>query len=141
MVRSWMLWQSDALKHEHYNGLVMDSAGFEHARYWFGHGCFGNRMRSNMNVIIICYHGLAVDALVIGCARTCAILGFWNRCTGARMLLAKKPCSSVAAAPLGQRHTNPVRFFSRCIINTRPCTTFQSQVLPVQFITLRSPDK
>ena len=55
---------------------------------WFGHGCSGHRMQSNMNVLMVwawvlwssdaveheCSYGLGMDALVIGCSRTGTLL-------------------------------------------------------------------
>ena len=60
MLRAWMLWSSDAVKHEHCGG----------------HGCSGHRMQSNMNVTVVFwssdalehegYYGLGMKTLVIG---------------------------------------------------------------------------
>ena len=40
---------------------------------WFGHGCFGNRMHSYHGR----YHGSAMDALEIVCARTTDVIMVW----------------------------------------------------------------
>ena len=87
MVWAWMLWSSDAVKHERYYALGMDTLVIGCSRTqafsWFGHGCFGHQMQSNMNVIMVWalilwssdaveheqYYGLGMDALVIRCSR------------------------------------------------------------------------
>ena len=62
MVWAWMLWSSDAVKHERYYGLGMDalvtgcSRTCEHERY------HGLGMDAPFD--------LGMDALVIGCSRT-----------------------------------------------------------------------
>ena len=57
VVWAWMLWSSDAIEHERSHGLGMDALAIgctrTYAFLWFGHGCSGHRMRSNMNVIMV----------------------------------------------------------------------------------------
>ena len=100
MVWAWLLWSSDAVLHERYHGLCMDAlvtacsrtfwdalvigCGRTGTLLWFGHGCSGHRMQSNVNVILAfawmlrssnavlherCY-GLGMDALVVRCNGT-----------------------------------------------------------------------
>ena len=56
MVWAWMLWSSDAVRHEHAYGLGMDALVIrcfqKRAEKCFGHGCPGHRMQSSMNDII-----------------------------------------------------------------------------------------
>ena len=71
MVGAWMLWSSDAVKHERYYDLGMDALVIGCSQTCtpsqFGHGCSG---RSSDAVEHDHYYGLAMDALVVGCSRT-----------------------------------------------------------------------
>ena len=53
MVWAWMLWSAYAVEHERYYGLGMVALVSVCSRTrtlsWFGHGCSGHRMQSNMN--------------------------------------------------------------------------------------------
>ena len=86
MVWAWMLRSSYGVEHVCYYGLGMGALVFVWGRtcmlLWFGHGCSGHRMGSNMNVTMVwawmlrssygveydCYYGLGMDALVMGSA-------------------------------------------------------------------------
>ena len=57
IVWAWMLWPSDAAEHELFPGLGMDALVIARSRkltlLWFGYGCSGLWMLSNMNVIMV----------------------------------------------------------------------------------------
>ena len=56
-VQTRMLRSSDALEQERCSGLCMNALVIGNSRkgtlLWFGHGCSGYRMVSNMNVIMV----------------------------------------------------------------------------------------
>ena len=57
MVWAWRVWSAYAVEHERYYGLGMGALVTACSRtctlLWFGHGCSGHRMQSNMNVIMV----------------------------------------------------------------------------------------
>ena len=58
VVWAWMLWSSDAVKHERSYGVGMDALVDPRMQsnmtiIWFGHGCSGHRMQSSMHVIVV----------------------------------------------------------------------------------------
>ena len=57
MVWAWMLWEWDALRNGRHYGLGMDAKVIVRFRilslFWFGHGCSGNRVLSDMDVIMV----------------------------------------------------------------------------------------
>ena len=59
MVWAWMLWLSDAVG--------------TRTSFWFGHGCFGERMHSEHER----YYGLGMDALVSVCIRNTSVIMVW----------------------------------------------------------------